>query len=444
VFELSVRETAGQRLSRWLPAAVGLLAAGGVAWLARPRLAADSLSWLGVAALAVGYVLLCAGTGIAVAAACWAMLPRTESRRRFDLRVVAAMVWLAPLALFLSQRSVMWAALASVVAGWTVVRSQRSPRSEGDRKETWRVGELPSPVALAAALCFQGGLVAAALDRGFAAAGLLAAGSALVAWAYSINSSRDSPRAPLGLQVLRAFVFALLLTVGGLTAYLRGGADGERWFGAPRVSDAATEPAGALGGMYRGVILVPEPGPHKIVAPPAAALKHEASTARRKDPFTIPFFGVYWMFRFPFSEPPPGSYVSRGSPLKSVFRSSDRFPLAEEARQNFGTPIELSCCRQIQLAVRSADLHSRFISLELILKDTTLPGSLSLGQRVLVQEGDWRPDARALPVEEILSFEVPGGARISKFDEATIRFHARFPFVMASAKVAIDRFVFVP
>jgi hypothetical protein len=199
-----------------------------------------------------------------------------------------------------------------------------------------------------------------------------------------------------------------------------------------------------VGGMYRGVILVPEPGPHKIVAPPPAALRHEASTAKRRDPFSIPFFGVYWVFRFPFSEPPPGSFVTRGSPLKAVFRTSDRFPLSEEARQNFGTPIELSCCRQIQLAVRSADLHSRFIMLELVLRDTSVPASLSLGQRVLVQDADWRPDPRAPPVEELLSFEVPRGAKIDKFDEATIRFHPRYPFAAASAKVAIDRFVFVP
>jgi hypothetical protein len=127
-----------------------------------------------------------------------------------------------------------------------------------------------------------------------------------------------------------------------------------------------------------------------------------------------------------------------------VFRSSDRFPLSEEARQNFGAPIDLSCCSKIQLAIRSSDPHSRFIALELIVADTAETGkpSVTLGQGAVITAKDWQPEA--LPVEILMSFDVPRSLKLRQFDEAIIRFHPRYPFATASAKVSIDRFVFVP
>jgi hypothetical protein len=115
-----------------------------------------------------------------------------------------------------------------------------------------------------------------------------------------------------------------------------------------------------------------------------------------------------------------------------------------EARQNFGTLIDLSCCSKIQLAISSADPNSVLIALELVLTNTTLPDrpSLALGNVMIASALDRRPDEHAPAVQGILSFDVPRFPKIRDFDEATILFHRAIP--TASARVAIDRFVFVP
>ena len=148
---------------------------------------------------------------------------------------------------------------------------------------------------------------------------------------------------------------------------------------------------------------------------------------------------------WPQSRPPPDSYVIRGTPLKSVFRSSDRIPLAMEAHQNFGTLIDLSCCSQIQIAISSAELNFRSIALELILTNTTLPGrpSQSLGSVKIAPLLNRSSTELGAPLQAVLSFDVPRPfSRLSAFDEATVLFHRGIR--LESAKVAIDRFIFVP
>ena len=116
-----------------------------------------------------------------------------------------------------------------------------------------------------------------------------------------------------------------------------------------------------------------------------------------------------------------------------------------EARQNFGTHIDLGCCSKIQLAIRSVDPISGSITLELILTNTTLPGkpSLSLGKSAITSMLDERRDAHAPPMQAVLSFEIPLRPRIHEFDEATVVFH-RVMTPDRSSKVSIDRFVFIP
>jgi hypothetical protein len=283
---------------------------------------------------------------------------------------------------------------------------------------------------MCSAVTAQGGAVMALLDRPIASAACLGIGSAFVAWSTDKQRvpleprSQDSPASARRALVLLAF--AIVFTLAGLLPYMHAGGGGEM----AQSNRSPAESAGRLGGEYKGVILVPEPAPHAVLVPPLPFLRHDLFAEKRPNPLSVPFFGVYWLFRWPFSRPPPDAYVAKGNPLKSVFRSSDRIPLRMEAHQNFGTLIDLSCCSEIQLAVRSAE---ETIALELILTNTTLPGkpSVSLGQ---VSVGN--------TTHQLLSFDVPLRPRIREFDEATIVFHRAFQ--LASAKVAIERFVFVP
>ncbi len=444
-FDSPVRETARQRTAAWLPTLAGLMAAAGVACFTRPAPVPNSLSWSGVAELAARYVLLSALAGLVVSVGSTALLLR-GTPIHFNLRFVAATVWLPPLALFISQGSI-WAGLAAVAFGWHITRSrhflERTP-DEPDVQapaselfQTFRAVDslrrVPSRDALCSAVCVQNGALIGLLGQPMVCAAFLGAGSVAAARAVNKQRAFDSRSsgslAPMR-RALAPLAFAILFTLAGLMPYLRGGGGG----GGSQVAEAgSSDPTGFLNGTYKGVILLPEPAPHAVLVAPLPFLRHDLFTERRSNPLSVPFFGAYWLFRWPQSRPPPDSYVIRGSPLKSVFRSSDRIPLSMEAHQNFGTLIDLSCCSQIQIAISSAELDFRSIALELILTNTTLPGrpSQSLGSVMIT------------PSQAILSFDVPGlFSRLSRFDEATILFHRGIR--LESARVAIDRFIFVP
>src|SRR5262249_17537279 len=111
--------------------------------------------------------------------------------------------------------------------------------------------------------------------------------------------------------------------------------------------------------------------------------------------------------------------------------TSDRMQLNMEARQNLGRLVDLSCCREIQVAVKSAEQRA---TLDLFLINTTVmrKPSVLLG-RAQIQGG-------RVPVEKAYSFPVPTQA--GQFDEIRIVFNR--VFATASAKVEIERFVLVP
>jgi hypothetical protein len=463
MFDPPVRETARQRTAAWLPALAGLMAAAGVAWFTRPAPSANSLTWSGVAELAARYVLLSAFAGLAVSVASTALLLR-GTPLHFNLRFVAATVWLPPLALFVSQGSI-WAGIASVAFGWHLARSRRFPEGPGETLgapvsdhlfQTFRAVDslrrVPSRAPICSAVCLQNGALIGLLGQPIVCAAFLGAGSIAAAWAANDQRPPLDPDMnqrggfePMRRALLR-LAFAILFTLAGLMQYLRGGGGG----GSQVAEAGSSDPTGFLNGTYKGVILLPEPARHPLLVPPLPFMRHDLFTERRSNPLSVPFFGAYWLYRWPQSRPPPDSYVIRGSPLKSVFRSSDRIPLSMEAHQNFGTLIDLSCCSQIQIAITSTELNSRSVALELILTNTTLPGrpSQSLGSVMIEplltrRTFDGMPSDLGAPLQAVLSFDVPRPfSRLTDFDEATVLFHRGIR--LESAKVAIDRFIFVP
>jgi hypothetical protein len=455
MFDRPVRETARQRTAAWLPALAGLMAAAGVAWFTPPAPVPNSLTWSGVAELAARYVLLSALAGLVVSVGSTALL-LGGTPMPFNLRFVAATVWLPPLALFISQGS-MWAGIASVAFGWLITRRflERKPDEPDVQAPTSELfltfravdslHRVPSREAICSAVCVQNGALIGLLGQPIVCAAFLGAGSVAAAWATNkqlapLESQTEDFFAPMR-RALLPLAFAILFTLAGLMPYLRGGGGG----GSQVAEAGSSDPTGSLNGTYKGVILLPEPAPHPLLVAPLPFMRHDLFTERQSNPLSVPFFGAYWLFRWPQSRPPPDSYVIRGSPLKSVFRSSDGIPLSMEAHQNFGTLIDLSCCSQIQIVISSTELNSRSIALELILTNTTLPGrpSQSLGSVMIAPLLNRSSTGLGAPLQAVLSFDVPGPfSRLSTFDEATILFHRGIR--LESARVAIDRFIFVP
>ena len=215
------------------------------------------------------------------------------------------------------------------------------------------------------------------------------------------------------------------------------GAHGPKAAGVPRY-----EPAGDAGKVgdneFPGVILWPELKPETtLVAPILSGVSFSAHATR---PLGIPFSGEYWMFRAPQTRPPYGSFIRRGSPASLAFSTTDHAPLEMEAHHRLDQPIDLRCCRTIQVAIWNADRNPGTVALELILIDAGQRGrpSQSLGTSPV------RSSPGSLPVRETIEFSIPPAPELQRFDEFEILFHRDQSRIDKSAHIEIERFVLIP
>jgi hypothetical protein len=199
---------------------------------------------------------------------------------------------------------------------------------------------------------------------------------------------------------------------------------------------------------YPGMILRPEiKDDLRIVAPLARRpVFDENPNQRSADPVSIPFYGAYWFFKASDKTLPADAVESRGDPASTSFKTTDFTPISMEARQNFGSLIDLSCCRAIELVISNGDRRPGTVAVELILSNTRLPGQprQSLGILPVISTLRWLPGDDRPPVVEVLSFRLPAQTSIQRFDEAIIRFELRSPREQWSAKIAIEKFRLIP
>jgi hypothetical protein len=202
------------------------------------------------------------------------------------------------------------------------------------------------------------------------------------------------------------------------------------------------------GDSYSGLILRPEIKDYVTIVPPLARRRvfDGKPNERKADSVSIPFYGAYWFFRASDKTLPTDAIESHGDPASTSFRTTDFTPMSMEARQNFGSLIDLSCCRAIELAISNGDRRPGTVAVELILSNTRLPGQprqslgiLPVNSTLRWFSGDDRP-----PVVEVLSFRLPTQSAIQSFDEAIVRFELKFPREQWSARIAIEKFRLIP
>ncbi len=202
-------------------------------------------------------------------------------------------------------------------------------------------------------------------------------------------------------------------------------------------------PAGTgFGGQYDGVILWPkEDKKAAALVPPMPAVRPNLFGKDEQQPFVIPFYGFYWIFKPPNFRPPPNSLTAHGRPLELTFRSTDFRPLVMEARQNLNRRIELSCCGRIEVAVANGDSAASSLEMEVRLTDLTVRGSpsLSLGRVPIASVATDGATSR-----ENVGFTIPSQAPITHFDEIVVEFHLHPRRASRSPKVAVERFLFFP
>ena len=494
--EFELRANAFDLLGRAVPSAIlgfappvaGLIAAACLACLTCPAPPSHWVRWRELLTSATIYVLTSALVSAAAPLGTYVVLRRQfrNKIRETTLRMAAGAVWFAPLGVLLFQRSV-WAVAAAVVLAVHVTSVLQLAHAglhravEPAHADRWLPGAIfryphPAPsmasllLPLCAAVSFQAA-GAAALIGHIPMAALSGLGAGAVASHRSGARSNISTGSVFNVAMMIAL--ATIATTAGLTRYLElkhqpalGGAGRSgnklsqttnalllwqrptQFLNRSKHTSSSVDAANDLvGSVYPGIVLLPEQQPHTVLVPPLPMMRRGLLSVNLASPLSIPFFGVYWFFKAPDTRPPGNSLRAYGSPVEHVFRSTDHSPLFMEATQNFGMSIDLSCCREIQIAISNADTYPGTVSLEVILVDTMLVHrpSQSLGTALVTSRPGWTfYGDRPPPQPETLTFAIPATTALHSFDEITIRFRLDVPRTDTGAKVAIERFVFVP
>ena len=302
----------------------------------RPQLYRNSLSQLTLHAL--GLALVAALWGVIITLILLLAIAHVERGRAWQvtLRTSAAAIWFAPATILLTASSPMYlaAALALVIAATRLLYAQwRRTGADFDLPLTppppvlavggIQTGFLPRHPGLALSAGLAAEAAAAATLMGWnALAGALFSLTVAILTIFAISAGvvRDDqpslPRSTFG--IILTVLLAVGLTVGGL----RGGRGGGNGFD-PAAEEAANLAKDHLvhppnyhlanSGDFPGVILRPEKRPVPLLVEPIPRNGKIAARSPSR-PFSIPFDGEYWMYRWPFNRPPAGSYLYRGSP----------------------------------------------------------------------------------------------------------------------------------
>ena len=409
---------------------------------------------------------------------------------RATLQTSAAAIWFAPATILMSSLSPLFlpAALALVVNATRLLYSEwRQVHPEGPSTPQPLVvpldwgwigaGELGAPMlphhfgpALTVSVGLQAGFAALLLHHELLGAAFFAMGTAVLtvflisAGVWQTARRPSLPRNIFGVGL--TIVLSAMLIVAGMThgdgswGWGLGSGSGDTAGTAGRPAAPVPAPGGKsaaararrelpplppdgppLPGSFPGVILWPEVQPVTMLVEPVPSTPGGLAGMRR--PFSIPFGGEYWMFRFLYDRPPRGSYFRRGNPADLAFSTTDRWPLQMEAHQKLEKAIDLACCSGVQIDIRNADRFPNTVSLELIVIDGAHGGiPTSLGTAA-VRSSPNLAATPVVPVGETLNFAVPPRPSLV-FDEFKVVFHRVRNRADRSARIAIDRFVLVP
>ena len=474
----------------------GLMGTGWIVWSRSivPRLAHQSL-W-SIAAETLQYTLLACLAGALVTLALYFLIVRSVRRDAWvcAVRTSSTAIWFAPATILLSALSpvALPAALVLVTSVTHLLYSQwRQTVGAGppvDRtRETrpfqllrvsidWR--DLAAPLALAVAV--QSAVLASFMEYPLLAGVLFSLSVALLMLLYLASGPRQEEAPPSLPRSIFGLILTIMLATGLTVGGLAGEGDSSDWLpdaspharlspvegarallrrmfmrnrtvrGKEQITTVYTEPSASVNvgeDGFPGVILWPEVKPQTILIAPTPRWLQSPVTAVPTKPFSLLFDGQYWMFRPPNSQPPPKSYFQRGSPAVLSFLSTGHIPLAMEAHQRLGHPVDLGCCSAIDVAIRNADRYPGTVALELLLVEESPDSRRSESLGTLSVQS--RPHASAFdpvvePVSETLHFNIPAGGALREFNEFEVVFHRDTLRIDRSARIAIERFVFVP
>jgi hypothetical protein len=161
-------------------------------------------------------------------------------------------------------------------------------------------------------------------------------------------------------------------------------------------------------------------------------------------PLVIPFSGAYWFFKAPASAPSAKAHVVSGNPTAVIIRSTDWNRLMMEAHQELSAPIELSCCRAIEVAIHNADSRPGRIEIAMKLIDSSTRQTEDLGSRVVMSSTAANLSIDRPAIDEVLQYRVPVNSHIHKFDQIQVVFETSRERSFGGTQIAIKEFKLLP
>jgi len=372
--------------------------------------------------------------GLAFVAGISAAFALARTINRMLLQAAALGAWAGPVVLLATGRAPLLLFAAALLAP-AVARLFRSEVFDPEERRMFDLldgGDGGFVRTAAAALALHVSVIAVANQR-IVIASILVCGALAAMRRVMWRRRSAAPRPRFGSLLAGTLLFAFLGTVP------LGGGQGP--FPEANQSRKVLTPTNQEGD-YNGLFLHPKPERIVTLVPPLPSLRSAFIASPKDNPYRVPFFGIYWVFRSPELAPPPASFRGEGDPEGMNLRSMDGRPIRVEARQHFGRIIDLRCCFRIQVQVRNSDRYPGTVSMELLLRDSRNRSMASLGSHELRSTQRFRLYDNRTAVKETVDYAVPAGA--APFDEAVVRFHLEKGRERRAAKIAIEAFVFVP
>jgi hypothetical protein len=303
----------------------------------------------------------------------------------------------------------------------------------------------------------QAGAYALAVDRTLLAAGLFATAAAI--WsATSVSrgatATNDAARQPYAAA---GALLTLLLTVTLTAVLLASGAAGDRATQAANLlarlmhlpaarAEASKAPEGASHQVATRVVdtgrvigKLGRNGVPGVMLRPQARRTHRpgliAPGARLRlppvDPLAFAFSGEYHLYRQSSGSLPKESPVDSGSPLESVYRTTNGGPMETVAVQMFEPPIDLSHCGKVRVELTSAEVAPVLATMQFVAEGRVEEAGIDLM--------GMRPGRK-----QVLEYDVPATARPRLVRAIRIVFRHAGPDGDKNVRIAVEQLILAP
>ncbi len=436
---------------RWLAMFTGLNLAIAVSYLGCKPPQTHTLSLSARLLTSAAYILIVCVAG---SFGTWIALPRS-ARRQFRSLVlwgIRCWVFLPSIMIFLNEKAP-WAPIIAIASAVLMalylsrIPNALTPRSNQEVEKNSFITQLHferiSTTTIAASLCLYGAVVSAMTERRGLLTLLLAIGSFLLTSQIITTQSRtsDRPREKPQPYALIASAFLCVFVALAVPGQMHSLQLGQPSASTPKAATQASQRNSSAG--YRTIVLWPLPKKEKVLTSPSIAT--DTNSGHKTRPWVIPFNGPYWYFKFVGESPGPLARNAHGDPLKVNVHSTDTSPLLMEAHQTLAGPIDLSCCRELQVVFRNdASLGASEVGIQLTDSHAKLKSSQSLGIKPIASDSTGQTPQNASPIEVTVSFPIPKTGPIKQFDQITVVLLPQYRYATAGRKVAIERFIMVP